>query len=78
MLARGWKDRKRRNGETEKGDWTSEDGRFITLPMVFTKDPDTGRQNCGMYRIHIYDKRQQACTGISIRAVQGIMISIRQ
>jgi len=31
-------------------------GRFITLPMVFTKDPDTGRQNCGMYRIQIYDK----------------------
>ena len=48
------------SGETEKrrnGDWTSEDGRFITLPMVFTKDPDTGRQNCGMYRIHIYDKK---------------------
>lgn len=32
------------------------EGRFITLPMVFTKDPETGRQNCGMYRIHIYDK----------------------
>ncbi len=32
------------------------EGRFITLPMVFTKDPDSGRQNCGMYRIHIYDK----------------------
>ncbi|HYA26798.1 MAG TPA: menaquinone biosynthesis decarboxylase [Thermodesulfovibrionales bacterium] len=31
-------------------------GRFITLPMVFTKDPGTGRPNCGMYRIHIYDK----------------------
>lgn len=34
-----------------------EEGRFITLPMVFTKDPETGRQNCGMYRIHIYDKK---------------------
>ncbi|MCM8782318.1 MAG: UbiD family decarboxylase, partial [Candidatus Omnitrophica bacterium] len=32
------------------------EGRFITLPMVFTKDPETGRPNCGMYRIHIYDK----------------------
>ena len=40
-----------------RGDgWTVEDGRFITLPMVFTRDPDSGRQNCGMYRIHIYDK----------------------
>ncbi len=34
----------------------TDEGRFITLPMVFTKDPDTGIQNCGMYRIHIYDK----------------------
>lgn len=32
------------------------EGRFVTLPMVFTKDPETGRQNCGMYRIHVYDK----------------------
>ncbi|MGE5237602.1 MAG: menaquinone biosynthesis decarboxylase, partial [Chloroflexota bacterium] len=30
-------------------------GRFITLPMVFTKDPETGRRNCGMYRMHVYD-----------------------
>lgn len=39
------------------GDGQPEDeGRFITLPMVFTRDPETKRQNCGMYRIHIYDK----------------------
>jgi len=35
---------------------TDDEGRFITLPMVFTKDPETGRPNCGMYRIHVYDK----------------------
>lgn len=34
----------------------TDEGRFITLPMVFTNDPDTGRPNCGMYRIHIYDR----------------------
>jgi 4-hydroxy-3-polyprenylbenzoate decarboxylase len=34
----------------------ADEGRFITLPMVFTRDPETGRQNCGMYRIHIYDR----------------------
>jgi 4-hydroxy-3-polyprenylbenzoate decarboxylase len=34
----------------------SDEGRFITLPMVFTRDPETGRQNCGMYRIHVYDR----------------------
>lgn len=33
----------------------TDEGRFITLPMVFTKDPETGRPNCGMYRIHVYD-----------------------
>jgi 4-hydroxy-3-polyprenylbenzoate decarboxylase len=33
-----------------------DEGRFITLPMVFTKDLETGRPNCGMYRIHVYDK----------------------
>lgn len=35
----------------------NDEGRFITLPMVFTKDPETGTQNCGMYRIHVYDKK---------------------
>ncbi len=40
-------------GDGQSGD----EGRFITLPMVFTKDPDNGRPNCGMYRIHIYDKK---------------------
>jgi 4-hydroxy-3-polyprenylbenzoate decarboxylase len=34
----------------------TDEGRFITFPMVFTRDPETGRPNCGMYRIHIYDK----------------------
>jgi 4-hydroxy-3-polyprenylbenzoate decarboxylase len=34
----------------------TDEGRFITFPMVFTRDPETGRPNCGMYRIHIYDR----------------------
>lgn len=34
----------------------TDEGRFITFPMVFTRDPETGRPNCGMYRIHIYNK----------------------
>ncbi|MGC8862762.1 MAG: menaquinone biosynthesis decarboxylase, partial [Armatimonadota bacterium] len=37
--------------------WPGDGGRFITLPMVFTKDPDTGRRNVGMYRMHVYDGR---------------------
>ncbi|GHV40505.1 menaquinone biosynthesis decarboxylase [Clostridia bacterium] len=36
--------------------WPEDGGRFITLPLVFTKDPETGRQNVGMYRMQVYDK----------------------
>ncbi|RMG04114.1 MAG: menaquinone biosynthesis decarboxylase [Nitrospirae bacterium] len=35
--------------------WPQDGGRFITLPMVFTKDPETGERNCGMYRMQVYD-----------------------
>jgi len=37
--------------------WPLDGGRFITLPCVVTKDPDTGERNVGMYRIQIYDDR---------------------
>jgi 4-hydroxy-3-polyprenylbenzoate decarboxylase len=37
--------------------WPGDAGRFLTLPMVFTKDPETGRQNCGMYRMQVYDSK---------------------
>jgi len=37
--------------------WPLDGGRFITLPCVVTKDPDTGERNIGMYRIQIYDDR---------------------
>jgi len=29
------------------------DGRFITLGLVVTADPDTGKANCGMYRVEV-------------------------
>lgn len=35
--------------------WPQDGGKFITLPLVITKDPDTGRQNVGMYRLQIFD-----------------------
>ena len=37
--------------------WPGDGGRFFTLPVVCTKDPDTGAQNWGMYRMQIYDDR---------------------
>ena len=35
--------------------WPKDGGRFITLPNVHTRDPDTGARNLGMYRMQIYD-----------------------
>src|SRR5919205_293507 len=37
--------------------WPEDGGRFITMPLVFTKNPLTGRRNCGMYRMQVYDER---------------------
>jgi len=37
--------------------WPQDGGRFITLPLVFSKNPDTGKRNCGMYRMQIFDER---------------------
>ncbi|OQA57695.1 MAG: 3-octaprenyl-4-hydroxybenzoate carboxy-lyase [Candidatus Omnitrophica bacterium ADurb.Bin277] len=35
--------------------WPKDGGKFITLPLVFTKDPLTGKRNIGMYRMQVYD-----------------------
>ena len=37
--------------------WPQDGGPFITLPLVFTRDPITGRRNLGMYRMQIFDER---------------------
>ncbi|MEW5911808.1 MAG: menaquinone biosynthesis decarboxylase [Thermodesulfobacteriota bacterium] len=35
--------------------WPGDAGPFITLPQVITADPETGRQNVGMYRLQRFD-----------------------
>ena len=35
--------------------WPADGGRFVTLPMVITQDPETGVRNVGMYRLQILD-----------------------
>jgi 4-hydroxy-3-polyprenylbenzoate decarboxylase len=40
--------------------WPYDGGRFITLPMVHTKHPETGKTNVGMYRMQILDKTTTA------------------
>jgi len=37
--------------------WPEDGGRYITFPMVFTKDPETGARNIGVYRMQVYDER---------------------
>lgn len=34
--------------------WPEDGGRFITLPLVHTKDPVTGARNLGMYRMQVF------------------------
>ena len=36
--------------------WPGDGGPFITLPLVFTRDPETGRRNVGMYRMQVYNE----------------------
>jgi 4-hydroxy-3-polyprenylbenzoate decarboxylase len=35
--------------------WPEDAGRFITFPLVFTHDPETGKRNCGVYRMQVFD-----------------------
>ncbi|HCT64191.1 MAG TPA: menaquinone biosynthesis decarboxylase [Lachnospiraceae bacterium] len=37
--------------------WPQDGGRFFTLPLVVTKNPETGVYNMGMYRMHLYDAK---------------------
>ena len=37
--------------------WPLDGGPYITLPLVITKDPQTGVQNYGTYRLQVYDER---------------------
>lgn len=37
--------------------WPDDGGRFITMPMVFSRDPRNNATNCGMYRLQVYDAK---------------------
>ena len=36
--------------------WPLDAGPYITLPLVITKDPETGTQNYGIYRMQVFDR----------------------
>jgi 4-hydroxy-3-polyprenylbenzoate decarboxylase len=37
--------------------WPDDGGKYITFPLVFTKDPETGIRNIGTYRMQVFDGR---------------------
>ena len=40
--------------------WPQDAGRFITWPLVITKNPETGKRNVGVYRMQVFDERTTA------------------
>ena len=37
--------------------WPLDGGRYVTLPLVITRDPVSGGRNVGMYRLQVFDER---------------------
>ncbi|MCC6824372.1 MAG: UbiD family decarboxylase [Acidobacteria bacterium] len=48
--------------------WPDDGGHFITLPLVYTESPSTGKHNLGMYRIQRFDA---ATTGMHWQIGKG-------
>ncbi len=40
--------------------WPKDGGRFITLPQVHTRDPESGARNVGCYRMQVFNERTTA------------------
>lgn len=40
--------------------WPQDGGRYITWPLVITKNPETGKRNVGVYRMQVFDERTTA------------------
>ena len=48
--------------------WPDDGGRFITLPLVRSRDPSTGAHNMGVYRMQVYD---ETTTGMHMQIQKG-------
>lgn len=48
--------------------WHEDGGHFVTLPLVYTESPTSGKHNLGMYRIQRYNDRE---TGIHWQIGKG-------
>ncbi len=48
--------------------WHSDGGPFLTLPLVYTEHPQTGKHNLGMYRMHVHGPAE---TGMHFQIHKG-------
>ncbi len=48
--------------------WPEDGGAFVTLPLVYTESPVTGKSNLGMYRIQLFDRNR---VGMHIQIHRG-------
>ena len=48
--------------------WHSDGGPFVTLPLVYTESPETGKPNLGMYRMQIHSPSE---TGMHYQIHKG-------
>ncbi|MGH9881261.1 MAG: UbiD family decarboxylase [Pyrinomonadaceae bacterium] len=48
--------------------WQEDGGPFLTLPLVYTESPKTGKHNLGIYRMQVYDDRS---TGLHWQIQKG-------
>lgn len=48
--------------------WQEDGGPFITLPLVYTENPETKKHNLGVYRMQVYDSRS---TGLHWQIQKG-------
>ena len=55
--------------------WPEDGGRYITLPLVITEDPETGVRNIGTYRMQVFDGAPPACTGSGTRVARSTIAS---
>ena len=55
--------------------WPGDGGRFITLPLVRSRDPGTGAHNMGIYRMQVYDERT---TGMHMQLQKGGAFHLRE
>ncbi len=48
--------------------WPDDGGRFITFPLVMSRDPETGASNMGIYRMQVFDS---VTTGMHMQIQKG-------